>query len=126
MLATKMNGGNLARRLGTFVAIIALGVLFAATAYAGIISYASGSYGAGGYYSTPGQAPRDWNRVYHQPGYRWCLYYEAPPGTINQYECQTSPYPNPFWWNHAGGYAYAWCQNVNDNSGTIWTCQTTN
>jgi len=84
--------------------------------------YAHGQDGAGGKYATIGYGPRENNRVYHQEGTLWWLYYCNTDGS-----CDVNPVMgtvNPLVMNRGNGYARAVCWNKNDNSGVVWTCQT--
>lgn len=99
-----------------------------AVAYASTVTtYRQSVDEPGGQWHTSTYQVRDFNRVYHQSGYTWgtsycfsspisdCLtyYYSSANPTVDPYG-STSPYT-----------AQAWCENLNDNSGVNWTCQTT-
>lgn len=99
--------------------VLVLALSFVATAMAA--NYAQGSGGAGGLYSTPGYAPRSYNRVYHQPGYTWTVYYRHPDNSTAGVVTNTS---NPTSYPAGDSYARSLCFNGNDNSGVQWTCQT--
>ena len=106
-----------------FLACALLILMPPALAYASTqLNYASGMNGVHGRYSTPGFSSRDYNRVWHQPGYGWIVWYQEPNGTIDGYVTNTS---NPTSWPHPIGYAKAFCFNDTDDSGVTWTCQTT-
>ncbi len=87
-----------------------------------IYSYATGIYGAGGTYSTPGYGHRHLRRVWHEQYYWWCTHYRLTDGSVIYGVCSTD---NPTGGWVEVGYAATQCHNVNDNSGTRWTCQTT-
>jgi hypothetical protein len=115
------------KRLVLILCVIALAALVGAirpsraSAHV-IITYAQGYYGAGGTFHTTGFGPRDFNRVYHQSGTTWWLFYCQTDGSCD------NPYVgsvNPLVDNRDNGYAAAYCSNINDNSGVQWTCQTT-
>lgn len=89
-----------------------------------IFTYAQGVYGVGGTYHTTGEAPRAFNRVYHQSGYYWDVYY-CQDGRNPPCFGEVLDYHNPTYANGGASYAKSFCHNVNDNSGTTWTCQTT-
>jgi len=85
-------------------------------------NYAQGFNGAGGFYSTSGFAPRDYNQVWHASGYYWQVFYTDPGGTLSGLERSSN---NPTRWPGSISYGKAWCYNESDNSGVQWTCQTT-
>ncbi len=85
--------------------------------------YAQGRYGVGGVYQTDGFNQRDWNKVWHEPGYFWSVWYELSPGS-GGYAGFAEGTSNPTQWPHAIGYGKSSCYNGNDDSGTLWTCQT--
>jgi hypothetical protein len=94
-----------------------------AVAYAGtVFTYAQGTNGIGQTHSTAGYGPRDLNRVYHADGYFWEVWYCRTDGS-----CFDDVVSNINPTRSVGGasYAKAFCHNVNDNSGVLWTCQTT-
>jgi hypothetical protein len=111
------------RLLVVLVATLAIsGVAYAGTVY----QYSSGVYGAGTAAWTSGYDPRDFNRVYHQAGNTWQVWYNLNGGSA--YWGFTTSNVNPTQMGSSvpsGHYAQAVCANVNDNSGVIWTCQTT-
>lgn len=73
-------------------------------------------------FSTTGYASRDFNRVYHAVGYSWNPFYCNTSGSCFGGTVGTS---NPTYASGSAGYAKAYCHNINDNSGVLWTCQTT-
>lgn len=77
---------------------------------------------AGGVWGTAGYAPREWNRVWHQVGRYWNPFY-CPPANPCFGGSTTSS--NPSYASGSASYAAAYCQNIDDNSGVTWTCQTT-
>jgi hypothetical protein len=87
-----------------------------------IFTYAQGYGGVGGVYGTTGYAARDFNRVYHQAGYYWNPFYCRTDGSCFG---GTSGSSNPTYANGGASYAKAYCHNQTDNSGVLWTCQTT-
>lgn len=115
------------RRLLVIVCVL-VAALPPVVAYASVVTtYRQSVNEPGGQWHTSTYDYRDFNRVYHQSGYTWgtsycwyapnndCTYYyysSANP-TVDPYG-STSPYT-----------AQAWCENLNDNSGVNWTCQTT-
>lgn len=101
------------------VACCVFALTFVSTALA--VNYAQGSGGAGGTYSTPGFAPRSYNRVYHAAGYTWTVYYRHTDNSTAGVVTNTN---NPTEWPYADGYARANCHNVNDTGPVQWTCQT--
>lgn len=104
-----------------FLVVIPPGIAYAWSA----LIYAQGnSFQGGGIFHTQGYAPRNYDIAWHQPGYKWVVYYEDtsgdthPPGGFYSTD-------NPTRIDTNVSYDSAWCQNVNDNSGVTWTCQTT-
>lgn len=92
-------------------------VAFAGTQY----NYAQG-YNQPTLYWRTGYDAHDYNRVWHQYGPTWEVFYQTTDGGIyGDVENSNNPtsWPNPI------GYAEAWCHNINDSSGVLWTCQTT-
>jgi hypothetical protein len=84
-------------------------------------TYASGYYGAGGAHQTTSWNGRSFNRVWHQNGYRWDLWYLKTDGSTSGYWYGTvNPTESPY----TASYAKSVCYNYNDNSGTLWTCET--
>jgi hypothetical protein len=114
------------RRLNAFALFVACALaLLPPAAYAhynSVLTYAQGTFGVGGVFSTTGFNHRHFNRVYHASGYTWCVWYGLTDGSIVAQLCNTA---NPTVWNGEIGYAKAQCHNTNDNSGVTWTCQTT-
>jgi hypothetical protein len=107
----------------TLLACAILVLLPPAVAYAGVwFNYAQGTNGVGGTFATTGYAPRDANRTYHAYGYYWELYYCRTDGSCFG---DNIDYFNPTWALGGASYAKAFCRNLNDNSGVVWTCQTT-
>jgi hypothetical protein len=94
-----------------------------AVAYAStIFTYATGTNGVHGEFNTTGFAPRDLNRVWHNAGYFWSVAYVNQLGET--YAIVTNS-ANPTSQTANTTYAKSRCTNQNDNSGTTWTCQTT-
>ena len=92
-------------------------------AYAGTwFNYAQGTNGVGGTFATTGFAPRDDNRVWHQAGSSWWIWYLHTDDTLNCIRFNDS---NPTECYHSDSYAKSKCSNGDDNSGVTWTCQTT-
>lgn len=85
--------------------------------------YAQGWYGQYGTWSTSGWNSRDFNRVFHQQGTLWSVYYIRTDDSIAGYELSSE---NPTVSNADIAYAKARCHNHNDMSGVMWTCETTN
>ncbi len=98
-------------------------LVFVAIAFASVtFTYAQGINGVGGRFNTVGYAPRDFNKVWHEQGYLWGLYYCTPQiCDLNE----VTGTANPTLDSRNAGYAMAFCHNHNDNSTVIWTCQTT-
>src|SRR5215218_20818 len=94
-------------------------VAYAATWF----NYAQGTNGVGGTFATTGFAPRDGNRVWHQAGYSWWVWYQH---TDNSLGCIKFNDSNPTACYNPDGYAKSKCSNSDDNSGVTWTCQTIN
>jgi hypothetical protein len=112
-----------ARRAALVLACAAMAIAPPAFAHWTYIdSYASGTYGVGGTFSTPGYGHRHLERVYHQAGTSWCTWYHRTSGADVAQICNTA---NPTEWWVENDYAKTQCHNVNDSSGTRWTCQTT-
>jgi len=112
------------KRLATIVAAVAVLALVGAGSAAAwvVLTYRQDANLVGGSWTTPGYGPREWNRVYHHAGYDWWLRYCHVDGSCsNIYPGNVNPLVDP----HGDSYGKAWCHNVDDNSGTIWTCQTT-
>ena len=110
------------------VVVLAVAAAIPAIAFAwSWFPYAQGKGGVNGQYSTIGYGPREGNRVYHELGYTWELWYQHVGGGISPVTYGSA---NPLVWSYNGhsddSYAKSWCSNVNDNSGTTWTCQSTN
>jgi hypothetical protein len=106
-------------------AVCAVMALAPPAAYAhwnSVLTYAQGTFGVGGVFSTTGYDHRHFNRVWHQYGYTWCVWWHLTDGSNVAVTCD---YVNPTEWPYEVGYAKAQCHNTNDNSGVKWTCQTT-
>lgn len=104
------------------VAVVALLAAAGGWAHLPQFTYASGSGGVGGVY--PGSDAynhRDYNQVWHNDCCTWGVFYVSG-GIIYGWVRNTS---NPTKWPNEIGYATMKCENVNDNSGTTWTCQST-
>jgi len=113
------------RPLAFFAALILVGILPAAVTSAQTssqVTYAQGVNGVGGDWRTTGYAPRQWNRVWRQPGPDWGLSYQYTNG---QYCCFWIDNINPTVSHYGISYGRAWCSNLEDNTGVLWTCQTT-
>ena len=112
------------QRFATASLAVAIGLVAAgiASAHGTQFNYAQGRWGAGGTYQTNGYNHRHYNQVWHEPGYLWRLFYYGPGTGFHGLADGTS---NPTRWGGETGYAIAYCANDNDNSGTLWTCQTT-
>jgi hypothetical protein len=107
----------------TTIVCILLIALPPAIAYAGTnFTYMQGVNQVNGYWGTPGYSPRDYNRVWHYPGYYWNPFYCPTSGPCFG---GNSGSDNPTYANGSAGYAKAYCQNLSDNSGVTWTCQST-
>src|SRR2546429_3511220 len=101
------------RRILLLVACLLLVLIPTTLAYAGTnLNYAQGYYGAGGSFSTPGFGPRDYNRVWHQSGYEWWVYYAHTNGDVICFRDNTS---NPTSCPYSNSYAKSWCSNITDN-----------
>lgn len=94
------------------------GVALAATQF----NYAQGVNGVGGTFATSGEADRNHNRVWHQAGKSWWVWYLHNGSLTGLVFNSSNPteYPSP-----SSTVAYSKCSNSNDNSGVTWTCQTT-
>ena|ERR1700712_4025172 len=119
------------RRAKLVVMVAALALCSASVAYAAtIFTYATGvngttgGVGGSGFYPNPGGYDfRNFNRVYHQAGTEWQLFYDASGGPLTIYADGTT---NPLSSGGSGGSQFRpWCRNINDLSGVTWTCQTT-
>jgi hypothetical protein len=112
------------RRIPLLVACVGLAILppVAYAHYNEQLTYASGTFGVGGVFTTTGFDHRHYNQVWHQPGYTWCVWYKLTNDDNVAVVCDAS---NPTRWGGEIGYAKAQCHNTNDNSGVRWTCQTT-
>jgi hypothetical protein len=105
------------------IVIAAISVSVANAAYEWFnIPGAQGTNQVGGTWSTSGFAPREGNRVWHQAGYSWWVYYQ---NTDNSLGCVIFNDANPTKCEQPNGYAKSKCSNSTDNSGVTWTCQTT-
>ena len=110
------------RRLVALVALLLMSFP-PALAYAGTqFNYASGTAGVGGVFKVGNYTGRDYNQVWHQSGRTWTVLYHLTDGSDTAIRTDSN---NPTRWGGHIGYADAWCNNVNDNSFTTWTCQTT-
>lgn len=79
---------------------------------------------AGGTWGTYSPAYRDraFNRVYHQYGTDWQMFYARPDGSELGHNIG---YINPLYANGSATNAKALCHNIDDQSGVTWTCQAT-
>lgn len=113
-------------RRALYVALCSLFVVLpptAAYAHLAQYDYASGRGGVGGTF--PGSNAfnhRDYNQVWHEPGYFWQVYYLDTDGFAYGYVRNST---NPTKWPNEIGYATPKCHNENDNSLALWTCQST-
>lgn len=113
---------SIPRRRGLLLgAIVAVLLVFPAISFAAIFQYAQGYNGAGGSWQTQYYGNRSFNRVYHKDGTYWRLSYCDPGGCPTPYSGTVNPLVDSRAWNNAK----AFCYNINDNSGVLWTCQTT-
>ena len=113
---------KLSRRV-LLLACLALALIPPVAAWAGTqITYAQGTNGVGGTYSTTGYAPRDYNQVWHTSGYFWQVYYTDTAGYAHGWYRSSA---NPTRWPGSISYGKAKCYNEDDNSFAQWTCQTT-
>jgi hypothetical protein len=94
-----------------------------AVAYAFVqVQYALGTSGPGTLKHSDGYARREWNRVWHQPGYFWSVYYKDTSGNVSGFWQDNV---NPTVSNAGISYGMAWCYNYTDDSTVTWACQTT-
>jgi len=114
---TRLRRLSLRARLMLVAAAVAL--ILPATVLAVQFDYASGVNGAGGGFQTSGIAARGYNQVWHHAGSQWEVYYSDGTGLVVN---TTNPTKFP---NASFGAVHSDCQNDNDTSGVIWTCQTT-
>ncbi len=116
------------RSLGlcTAIALVAISaVVMVASAYAHLpqFTYASGS--SQPYSAFPGWEAfnhRDYNQAWHHAGYTWGVYYVTTDRVIHAWVRDTA---NPTKWPNEIGYATIYCENVDDTTGTVFTCQST-
>jgi hypothetical protein len=110
----------------TIVAIAVAVSLVAASASSAHLpqyTYASGRNGAGGTFpGTNAYNHRDYNQVWHNTCCYWQVYYVETSGYVHGWVRNSS---NPTRWGGEIGYATPKCHNENDNSYTLWTCQST-
>lgn len=105
------------------VACAILIVLPPAVAVAGTqFNYAQGRNGVGGIFPTGGYGPRDYNQVWHQAGKFWEVFYVQPSRYVYGWKRNSN---NPTVQPASNSYAEADCENDDDNSNVLWTCQTT-
>ena len=104
------------------VVLAALGIGVPLALAATIFNYAQGTSGVDGIlHHTAGYADRDFNRVYHGVGGKWSLWYEHTDGSsTTPVQGTMNPLTDP-----NNQYAIAYCFNLTDNTGALWTCQTT-
>jgi hypothetical protein len=97
----------------------------AAQSWSYIDTYKQNVNMVGGVFGTYNPAFRDraFNRVYHQYGYDWYVYYCHTDGVCNI--GVNYGYVNPLYANGGVTNGKAICSNVDDNSNVTWTCQTT-
>lgn len=100
--------------------VMPVGVAYAATQQ----TYATGQNGVSGvvYTTNPEYANRNYNQVWHHSGYSWTVWYEDTAGYVY---CNVTNTNNPTKCGSFSAYKWTLAQNVNDNSGTTWTAQTT-
>lgn len=65
---------------------------------------------------------RDYNQVWHNANFTWGVFYVTTDRIIHGWVRDTA---NPTRWGGEIGYATPKCENVNDTSGTTFTCQST-
>ena len=105
------------------VAAAALAIAAPSSGHLPQYTYASGRNGAGGTF--PGSNAfnhRDYNQVWHNTCCYWQVYYVDTTGFVHGYMRDKN---NPTKWRYEIGYATPKCHNENDNSYTLWTCQST-
>ena len=107
--------------LVTVAFVTACGTATLAVAHGDQNTYAQGYAGVGGVYQT-GFNHRHYNQVWHQVGRTWTVLYKLSDGRAVGIRTDSS---NPTKWPNEVGYARAVCNNVNDDSFVLWTCQTT-
>jgi hypothetical protein len=90
------------------------------------INYGSGSNGVGVVVATRNYPPqyshRMYNQVWHQAGKSWTVWYQDH---VPYVYCNYTNTNNPTKCPNASDDKEALAQNNNDNSGVIWTAQTT-
>jgi len=101
--------------------VTAFGAAALAVAHGDQNTYAQGYAGVGGVYQT-GFNHRHYNQVWHQVGRTWTVLYKLTDGSPVGVRTNSL---NPTKWPYEIGYARAVCNNVNDDSFVLWTCQTT-
>ena len=86
-------------------------------------TYASGRNGAGGTFpGTNAFNHRDYNQVWHNTCCYWQVFYVDTTGYAHGWVRNRL---NPTRWGGEIGYATPKCKNEDDNSTTLWTCQST-
>lgn len=112
------------QRIAIFFAVV-----LAVTVMAGVAlghgpqgNYAQGVSGAPGTFWTGGYNHRHYNQVWHYEGRLWSVFYHTPNVGYHGVASGTS---NPTRWGGETGYSIAFCRNFDDDSGVMWTCQTT-
>jgi hypothetical protein len=114
--------------LALVVAVVALVLPAIGSAWV-VQTYKQDTYLVGGIWSTSGSPPafanRAFNRVWHEAGYEWGVSYCYSVDTSNcTWWWFTSSNPTVDDFTGSANNARARCNNVDDNSGTMWTCQT--
>jgi hypothetical protein len=127
MLGRLWSGCSVLRKHKVVTVISALMlVLPPAVAYASTVqTYKQSTNEVNGQWHTlsPVYANRDFDRVYHQSGTTWGLAMCPNEVCDRPYTFGTAnPFVDP---RGSAVDAEAWCENVNDNSGVGWTCQST-
>lgn len=84
--------------------------------------YSTGIWGVGGYHSTTGYDNRDYNRAWHQSGYKWHVFYL---NDVGGFSCEVYGTINPTRCEADGAYRQSWCHNITDDSGVTWSCNST-
>jgi hypothetical protein len=106
-------------RARVLLAAVAAALIVPATVFAVQIDYAQGYNGVGGGWQTPGIAARGYNQVWHHAGSQWEVYYSDGSGLVVN-TLNPTRFPNASF-----GAVHSDCQNDNDASSVLWTCQTT-
>lgn len=105
------------------VGVVVLALILPSSALAwNWFPYENGVNNAGGIWTTDGWAPREGNRVYHQAGRMWGVRYCGTAQCEWWWYTTSNPTVEPYPHHN---YAKSYCNNVNDNSGVNWVCQST-